>query len=202
MKKLLLMFLLLLCVGPAAYGADSQKLLRTVAEKYGGALCMVRCEVKEETAQRSMVGTGICIDGSGLIMTSAIDPRIRVKAISKLEVVLPGDDPKSFQGELLGIEPLTGLSFLRVKGIHKWSVVSFQRESDLSLGDQVVSIGLTLGDPALPVTMGLGYVSNLRRVPGRLVSVRAGRCRTLDRWCLTTGHRPSGWSPPSRSFAT
>ena len=174
MKKLPVVFLLLLWTASAALGADSQELLRTVAEKYSGALCLVRCESKQESGQRSMAGIGICIDGSGLIMTSGIDPRIRVEFISKLEVIVPGDPPKVFQGQLLGIDLVTGFSFIRIQGGHKWSVVTFQSQSGLSLGDQVASVGLSLGDPALPTTLGLGYVSVLQRVPDRLVGVTGG----------------------------
>jgi serine protease Do len=174
MKKMCAAWMTLLCLSSAGLGADPQTLLKGVSHRASGALVQVRCQIKEEIESRTVAGVGICIEKSGLFVTMGLDARIRPDTITKLEVVLPGAEGKSFPAKLLSIDALTGLSFLQVSGAHKWSVVSFQGKSNLSVGDPVVSIGLQLNDPALTPTAGLAYVADKRRTPAWRVSVTGG----------------------------
>ncbi len=174
MKKTYAGLLLLLCMCHVAVGADSQVLLQGVAKKAVGAFVVVECHVKEETGSQVFRGVGVCIHKSGLFMATGIDTRLRPKTITKLQVILPGAEKTTFDAKLEGIDPLTGLTFLQVSANHSWSAIGFQRKANLSLGSQVVSVGLNLSDPARSPTLGLGYVASFRRVPSRLIRVTGG----------------------------
>ncbi len=179
MKRIVPGLLILTVLAAPLQAEDLSALLKQIAQKKN-ALAGVRAELQQETSgQATLLGTGICLDKSGLFMTLAFDPRIRPETITKLEIVVPGNERKTLPAKLLGIDPLTGLSFIQASGEGNWQVVQFQRTSDLKLGDPVVSMGLLLADPALSPVLGAGFVSNQRQTPVRLISVTGGRLSTM-----------------------
>ncbi len=157
---------------PADEVGDTLKRLSARADKM---LVKVICTVKSEVGSRTMAGTGVCLDaGQGLFMTLALDVKLRPKTIAGLKLVAPGTDRKSFDAELLGMDPITGLSFLRTEGEYGWVSISFLKSGRLSLGDPVFSLGLNAASPAAAPVLGQGYVAGVYRRPGRVVFVTGG----------------------------
>lgn len=179
MKRIVQALLILSFLAAPLQAEDLSALLSQIAKKKN-AFAGVRAELQQETTgPATLMGTGICLDKSGLFMTLAFDPRIRPETITKLEIIVPGNERKTLPAKLLGIDPLTGLSFIQATGEGNWEVVQFQRTSDLKLGDPVVSMGLVLTDPALSSVLGAGFVANKRRTPAHLISVTGGRLSTM-----------------------
>lgn len=174
MKRFVLTGVVLALLALQASGADSAQLKSTV-DATRSALCIVRCQMNPQAGGGSVAGIGLCIDKSGLIMTSALNPRMPVDGIASLELLLPGNTRRTLPAELVGIDPLSGLSFVRAQAAHDWDVVQFHAKSNLTIGDEVISVGLAMDDPALPVTAGLAYVSSIRYQPAKHIYVTGGR---------------------------
>jgi serine protease Do len=99
-----------------------------------------------------------------------VDP----ETIAQLEVVVPGVERRTLKAKLLGIDPLSGLSFIQAMEPHGWQMVKFKSSSALSVGKPVVSVGLALQDPAAPLAVGAGYVSTVLETPGKQAWVTGG----------------------------
>jgi serine protease Do len=194
MKKLMPILTLALLVLPVlpAQADETSTAMQQVADRVGGALAVVRCQVKLDTGTQAMGGMAVCLDKSGLLMTQAIDPRVNPDTITNLEVVIPGVGGKTLSARLLGIDPLTGLSFVKAEGSHPWQVVAFQKSSGTAPGKQVVSVGLALQDPAAPLAVGAGYVSTELRTPSRQVWVTGGMLTAPGSVVLDTAGRAIG----------
>jgi len=175
MKRWIALGLVLSVLWPAAAQADTEKLLSEIVSKASGSLAAVSYTVEMETGSRNVMGQGVCIEPSGVFLTTALDSRLRVESLKDFKVITPGTNGKTLKAKLLGIDPWTGLGFVQATEKHTWQVVQFSRTSKLALGQQVASIGLMMGDPARPVFVGTGYVSAMLRVPGELARVTGGR---------------------------
>jgi len=175
MKRWMTLGLGLLIVCPAVAQADTSKILSDVVAKASGSLAAVRYTVQLETGKRTAIGQGICIKASGVFLTTALDPRMDVSMLTDFELIVPGANGKTLKAKLLGIDAWTGLGFVQATEPYKWQVVEFSRRSSVTVGQQVASVGLLMGDPARPVYVGTAYVSAKLRVPGDLVYVTAGR---------------------------
>ncbi len=173
MKKLMPILMLALLALPAQ-ADELSTAMQQVADRAGGAMAVVRCQIKLDTGTQAMGGMAVCLDTSGLLMTQAIDPRVNPDTITNLEVVIPGVNEKILDARLLGIDPLTGLSFIKAEGNHTWQKVAFQKSSGTAPGKQVVSVGLAIQDPAGPLAVGAAYVSTELRTPSRQVWVTGG----------------------------
>lgn len=152
---------------------EIQKLMQSVYQKHASALAMVRCEIQNPAGSGSLSGTAICIDPSGVMMTSAISPRVDPEDITSIELTLPGGETK-VPAKLMGIDPLTGLAFLQAQG-GNFSAVPFLQNSSLQIGDPVCSIGLVSENASLPIEMGAAYVGGFLESPDTVVNVTGGR---------------------------
>ena len=155
--------------------AQTSKLLSDMVAKASGSLAVVKYTVELETGNRTGAGQAVCISPAGVFVTTSLDPRMRVEELKDFELVLPGNEGKTLKAKLLGIDPWTGLGFVQCTEKHEWQVVQFSRTSQVKLGDEVMSIGLMMSDPAWPVYVGTAYVSSKLRVPNDLVFVMGGR---------------------------
>ena len=164
----------LLAVAPASV-ADTEALLAKVAESHTSALAVVRSVIQDPTGTRTVLGPGVCIDPTGVLMTLSIDRRMRVQAIKKIDVILPGVEGKTLPATLMGIDPVTGLAFVRAEGEHAWSAVRFATPTNLSVGRQVVSVGLMTAQAGFTPYVGAAHVSTTIRTPARLVYVTGGK---------------------------
>jgi serine protease Do len=170
---------MILLLAASAGAQNTPDMLRQAAEKSEGALVLVRCQVEEQMGKRMMAGLGVCIESSGVFLSLALDPRMDPDTISQLDIIVPGQDPQTVDAELVGIDPITGLSFIRTRETGNYPKLAFQTSSNLSLGDLVISAGLELGDPALPIALGMGYISAKQEVPNTMYSVTGGRLSTV-----------------------
>ncbi|MGB2819683.1 MAG: PDZ domain-containing protein [Phycisphaerae bacterium] len=175
MKRWITLGLALLVVWPAAVQADTAKVLSDIVAKASGSLVAIKYTVEMETGKQDVTGQGICIEPTGIFLTTALDSRLRAESLKDFQVITSGADGKTLKAKLLGLDPWTGLGFVQATEKHTWQVVQFSRTSKLALSQEVASIGLLMGDPARPVCLGMGYVSAMLRVPGELVRVAGGR---------------------------
>lgn len=163
---------------PPAAQADTAEVLTRVTQKASGALAMVNCKIEGQIAgqEGTIRGVGICVNASGgLFITLALDATTPVKRLKDFTLVLPGLEGKSIKAKLLAIDPTTGISFVKATEPHKWTEIGFAPTATLSVGQQVASVGLMGGDGGRTPYVGVGYVSAVFRVPGRLAYVTGGR---------------------------
>ncbi|MBN1943203.1 MAG: PDZ domain-containing protein [Phycisphaerae bacterium] len=174
MKKTLWSGVLTLVLAAGAFGADVEKVLKAIHQKAETSLCFIECRVLVAGEETTHSGIGICIDPSGLMLTTAIRPQTKAEDIREITAYAPGLDAKPLKAKLQGLEAMSGLSFVRVEEKHNWGAVEFQNSAGVALGDLVVSAGLNGGTPDRPITLGMGYVSNEQRVPNRIIRVTGG----------------------------
>jgi len=177
MKRLQITILtaMLLMIQPVAAQADTAKLLAEISGRTTNTLAMVRCTLENEAGSQAIAGQGICIDPSGVFMTLALSPRLQVDSLKNFALVIPGVEGETIKAELLGIDELTGIGFVRAVEPHKWSAIRFEQRSELSAGQQVASVGLLPSDTGYAPYLGAGYVSAMIRRPEQLVYVAGGK---------------------------
>ncbi len=104
-------------------------------------------------------GTGVIIDGNGIIVTNnhVIDDATKVQVNLK--------DGRSFVGEVIGSDPATDVALIRVDATGLPYATLGDSES-LKVGQIVLAIGNALGLPGAP-TVSMGVISALGRpLPG------------------------------------
>jgi S1-C subfamily serine protease len=104
-------------------------------------------------------GTGVIIDGNGIIVTNnhVIDDATKVQVNLK--------DGRSFVGEVIGSDPATDVALIKVDATDLPYAVLGDSES-LKVGQFVLAIGNALGLPGAP-TVSMGVISALGRpLPG------------------------------------
>ncbi len=171
MKKVVLAAMVLCMLGAPVLGqTDTSKMLSSIHSKAAGALATLQFTVENQAGSRTFGGQAVCIDKTGVFMTLSIDARINTDMIKDLELTPPGEDATAIKAELLGIDALAGLGFVKATEPHEWQVVKFVKAADLKIGQAVGSIGLLRGQPYL----GAGYVSTTMRVPEQLAYVTGG----------------------------
>lgn len=110
--------------------------------------------------------TGIVVDESGLILTSALK---FANAPPSILVTLPGGEKKA--AELVARDRSRELVLLRVKTDQKLIVPEMVSRDSLRIGQSVIAVGMTL-EPDQP-TMSLGIISAKDRVFGRAIQTDA-----------------------------
>ncbi|MCL2313655.1 MAG: trypsin-like peptidase domain-containing protein [Proteobacteria bacterium] len=104
---------------------------------------------------RRGVGSGFIIDAKGLLLTN----NHVVEGALKIRIRL--DDGRSFEGEILGTDPLTDLALIRLKNVEgRLPVVKLGDSGSMRVGDWVLAIGNPFG---LASSVSLGIVSALDR---------------------------------------
>jgi S1-C subfamily serine protease len=192
MKRWVALGLVLLAACPTVAQADTPKLLQGLVARTSGALVAVRYTIQMETGKRQVMGQGICIEASGVFLTTALDPRLDVDMLKEFELIPPGVDPKPIKAKLLSVDAWTGLGFVQATEPRKWQVVEFSKSSNVKIGQQIASVGLLMGDPSRPVYVGTAYASTRLRVPGELIYVTAGRLTGACSPVFTTDGRAVG----------
>ena len=177
MKKMCAIISLCLILGlQATVKADeTSKLMKKTASVAKRSLVRIECPVKIGEATRTIVATGICIDSSGIFMALGIDTALDPNDVDdkNVKAYLPGNKPKEFKASLMGIDPMTGLTFFRVKG-GNFTAITFMSAANSSIGDKVLSAGLMLTDPASPITVGVAYVSSVNNGVYKRIDVTGG----------------------------
>lgn len=164
---------------PLAANARDAGKIAAIRQKAAGAVAIVRYIYADETGDRRISRLGICIDNGrgkfGTFMTLAIDPGLPTENMKDFELVVPGAAGKALKAVLLGVDPLTGIAFVRAKEKRNWAVVTFLVQSNAKIGQQVVSVGALTAKSGHEICMGFARISTIVRVPGKLVYVAAGK---------------------------
>ncbi|HPS52754.1 MAG TPA: serine protease, partial [Phycisphaerae bacterium] len=157
----------------SAAADEASSTIKRIAAATKNSIALIRCKTTDELGSRITVGTGISISPQ-IMMTYAVDSRIRTDKIESIEIIVPGVERQSFSGKLLGVDPATGLSFVQVPSSYPWRPIAFAKSCKLELGDMVVSAGINIGDAELSQRLGCAYIANLTRTPTMVYSVTGG----------------------------
>ena len=192
MKKLIMVFLVLSAMCPMVLGDETQQLLQKVVDKANGSIAIIRWTEKDEISSKSKAGIGICIDKQGWFMIPSITAKARAETIQDIEIILAGPEQKSIKAKLLGIDPVTGMSFIQAEESHSWNSIAFVRNSELKLGSQVVSCGINPVDPQSGLELGTGYVSSISFTPRKQIKVTGGSLGVYGSVVFDSKLRPVG----------
>ena len=192
MKKLITVFLLFSAVYPVVRGDETQKLLQNVTEKAQGSIVIMRWTIQDEISSQVQAGVGICIDKQGWFMTPSLNIQTRPQTITNVEIILSGPEHKSIKAKLLGIDPVTGMSFVQAEEKRSWNPIAFVRNAELKLGAQVVSLGINLLDAQLAPELGTGYVSSVRFTPEKQFAITGGSLGAFGSVVFDSKLRPVG----------
>ena len=148
--------------------------MREIAKKYYNSLVRIECPIKVGAQKRTIVATGVYIS-DGIFMALGLDTTINPKNIiqDEFKVYTPGNKPKTYPAKLMGIDPMTGLTFIKVTS-GRWSKVPLASKSRTGLGRRVYSLGLALTKPASPVALGFAYVSSIDNRVYKRIEVTGG----------------------------
>jgi S1-C subfamily serine protease len=99
-------------------------------------------------------GSGFIIDRDGIILTNAhvVDRADKVTVILK--------DGRSLEGKVQGVDPVTDLAVVKVKGAHNLPTAQLGDSDLVKVGDWAIAVGNPFG---LDNTVTLGIVSTLKR---------------------------------------
>jgi len=141
-------------------------------------LAIVTWEMDEGAGPQGFSGLGVCVEvddeGRGTLMAMGLSAAAAPEDYLDITVILPGVEGEKLKATLQGIDPLTSLAFIRVEQAHDWRPVQFARESNLSVGDEVVSVGLLPADLGCVAYVGKAYVSTSIRTPEQVFIVAGG----------------------------
>ncbi|MGC9455484.1 MAG: PDZ domain-containing protein [Phycisphaerae bacterium] len=165
------------CVMAAASGASAQshagESIARIAELTENALVVVSGRAETADGDTSFSGIGICVDDSGVFVSTAFDARMDPGTLKEFRLLLPDSQGQWVPAELMGIDPETGLGFVRALEDRGWEAIDFVEKAELSPGDQVISAGL-FNAPGSPRCFGVAHVSSVMRVPEKMVYVTGG----------------------------
>jgi S1-C subfamily serine protease len=99
-------------------------------------------------------GSGFITDPNGSVMTNAHV----VNQADKVTVTLK--DGRSFEGQVQGVDPITDLAVVKIKGGSNLPVVNLGDSDTVKVGDWAIAVGNPFG---LDNTVTLGIVSTLKR---------------------------------------
>ncbi len=168
--------------------------LKKSAEMATAALARLDYNMVDEIlGSRPRIGQAICIDAAnGVFLTGDIRTDIVTKQLQNIKLTPAGQTSTGIDAEILGQDPEQSLTFLKVKGPHKWKALRFSRAAKLDIGDRVISVGL-LGPNAGNVPyLGTGFVGAKLRVPHRLYYVAGGELTITSSPVLTVDGRVVG----------
>ena len=150
-----------------------------IYKESSGTLAIVEFSLDTGAGPKDIVGPGVCVHGDkrgrAVFLTIAFNIQTRLEDISKLHVRAGGLDGKKIPAEVMGVDPVTGMAFVRTTAAAKWPKVVFVgKQSGLKIGQQIVSIGLQDSDNGYEPYLGVAYVSGRVRVPETLYRVTGG----------------------------
>ena len=150
-----------------------------IYKESAGTLAIVEFSLDTGDGAKGVVGPGVCVhvdaQGRAVFLTTSFGIQTRLKDISELSVRAGGLDTRKTPVHVMGVDPVTGLAFVRTTAAAKWSRVVFAgRRSGLKIGQQIVSIGLQGSDAGNEPYLGVAYVSGRVRVPETLYRVTGG----------------------------
>ncbi|MDP6637313.1 MAG: PDZ domain-containing protein [Phycisphaerae bacterium] len=160
-------------------GSIQAKTPEDIYKEFSGAMGIVELSVDTGDGLQSAAGPAICVhsdkQGRAVFLTTAFSIQTQIRTIRKLTVKPGGLDAKTVPAEAMGVDPVTGLAFVRTAAAAKWTKVVFVgKRSGLKIGQQIVSIGLQDSSTGFEPYLGVAYVSGRVRVPETLYRVTGG----------------------------
>ncbi len=99
-------------------------------------------------------GSGVIFSTDGLVLTNA-------HVVAKIDTLSVGLlDGRRISGEVIGIDSLTDLAVIQLKGLGPWPSAPLGNSDDLRVGDWAIAVGNPFG---LDNTVTFGIISNLNR---------------------------------------
>ncbi len=197
-SKRYLVALIALCM-PMAANAQSAKdspkqSVSKLVSRVSGALARLEYTIDREIIPpRPRSGQCVCIDASkNLFMTRDIPSGIPAGELKDFVLITPGVGGKKIKAAFVGVDPKTGLSFIRAEKGHKFSEVRFARASELRLGYRVISVGLLGPQMGNVPYLGTGMVSSVIRLPQHLVYISGGELTNSSSPVFTDDGRAVG----------
>ncbi len=159
----------------AASAADAEKVMADVAAKTKNSLAILTYKVDLPTGAQPVAGQAICVDASGIFITTSMDPSADAKSLKDMELLLPGAEGKTIKAKFMGIDPGSGLGYVQAEENYQWTPVEFLEKPNLAVGQLVVSVGIMGGDGNRTPYLGVANISAILHVPGPLVIVTGGK---------------------------
>ncbi len=120
---------------------------------------------------------GVCVrlndDGTAVVMLRGMDPFARAEAFSNIRVFRPTEEGP-LSATLMGVDLMSSLAFIRVEAGHGLQAVEFAPQSNLDVGDQLVSVGLLPRAIGGQPYVGRAFVSTMIRKPEMTYMVTGG----------------------------
>ena len=171
---------IIIAVVAATLGGSLQaKSPEDIYKEFSGVTAIVELSLDTGGGLQDASGPAICVysdkQGRAVFLTTAFSIQTQLKSISKLGVKPGGLDAKTVPAEVMGVDPVTGMAFVRTTVAVKWPKVVFVgKQSGLKIGQQIVSIGLQDASLGFEPYMGVAYVSGKVRVPETMYRVTGG----------------------------
>jgi len=171
---------IVIAIVAAVAGRIQAKSPAEIYQEFSGSVGIV--EITQDSGdgvKNEQKGPGICIhidkNGSAVFLTTAFNIQTPFKSIKSLRVRPGGLDTKATPAAVMGVDPVTGMAFIRTTAKSNWTRITFVgKTSGLKIGQQVVSIGLQDESSGFEPCMGVAYVSGKVRVPETLYRVTGG----------------------------
>ena len=213
MKKLTILAVLLAATTLASAADTTSALLKGVYKKYATSVAMGRLEIKNEAGTTAQTGTAVCIRKDGLYLVSGLNGSFNIENLDNCKLIFPGQNRKTITASFIGFDPLTGLGFLQASKAeaHTPTPVPFQAKSAATVGDKVLSLGLSTTDAAITPTLGVAYIASVHRVPNLQIHVTGGTLTSAGSVVFNTSGQAIGlvlsqpWTPhlmPNRNGGT
>jgi len=147
MKRALTVLMLVgvMLLAPTSARGDVGAAIGKIMANTEGALAIIEFDIENEVTKSTTSELGICILKNGTLMSSTFNVQTLAEFIKKVRIILPGVERKEIKAKLLGIDQVSGLTFVQATEPHPggpWKVVKFAGRSDLQPGQAVISVGL------------------------------------------------------------
>jgi S1-C subfamily serine protease len=147
-KALVVSGLALAGLAPASVRADiSKDVLTKVYADVATSLVVVRFTWASEIRKVELSTAAVVVGDDGLVATSitAFNPQFPDEQLTDFKIIVPHEDKddEELDAEFVGHDERYGLAYIRAKGdARKWTPVKFDATAKLSVGDDVVSVGM------------------------------------------------------------
>ena len=181
-RRMIVLLAIGMLVLPTVIKADTPKAMTEVLNTASGSMVMMKCSYLDDIrGQVPMTGQCMCIDASGIFVTNVFEPTTQAAMIQNVTIVLPGVEKATLLAELMGIDPISGLGFIKAAppAGRQWTPIKFAAKSEVIVGKQVTSLGLLSQDTGYAPYVGVAYVSTKVRVPSELIYVTGGKLTNI-----------------------
>lgn len=146
--RLLGIFIVVLSLASTARAVEPD-VIRRVHEQVASSLVAVKLTVATEIRKFEIIGPGIVVDDTGLVMTSLamVDPRIPDEQLEEFKIIVPNvdQDDDEVNAVFLGRDERTNLAFMRADADPEkprtWKPIKFE-DVPVEIGQPVLSVGL------------------------------------------------------------